>query len=299
MHSHSKLQKTVASSSGLAEFLSLSAGGEELVGFSSVFEFIGYTVDAELLSDSAAARGIALRSGGGGVKHIATRSLWLQDVIKRKIVRLSRCLGTQNPADLGTKPLPRATLVRMREANGIEVDGAADNSNDGEKVRTVSVLNGPLSHGLPSQSRLAAIVMAVSAALGAAAPAGGTEAINEGTADIYFDFVSGAILTVAVAAILALGMHLGSGPAEGTSAGHPSRSVASQTDSSGGTVFVARAVLDRRGESVYHIKADCPGLRRAAVLFQARACRRCGGIERETNDDGPGLGRVAANTSSD
>ena len=45
------------------------------------------------------------RSGRGKTRHIQVRWLWIQDVIRDKVVRLRKVKGTENEADMGTKDL--------------------------------------------------------------------------------------------------------------------------------------------------------------------------------------------------
>ena len=70
----------------------------------------------EMATDSSAAKGIAHRKGVGNVKHLETRTLWVQDQIARGRIKLSKIDGNFNPADLMTKYLsgPRITqLVQL------------------------------------------------------------------------------------------------------------------------------------------------------------------------------------------
>ena len=47
------------------------------------------------------------------MKHIEVRALHLQDLMKRKVLRVTNWPGPDNPADLGTKPLAQARLERL------------------------------------------------------------------------------------------------------------------------------------------------------------------------------------------
>ena len=89
----------------------------------------GDTVQAGLWSDASAAIAISQRSGLGKLRHIQTQYLWLQERVAAKELRLTKVLGTANPADMLTKHLARADLERHLEFSGLILcAGRADGS---------------------------------------------------------------------------------------------------------------------------------------------------------------------------
>ena len=70
-------------------------------------------------ADSSAAIGICQRSGIGKVRHLAVAQLWAQDLVRSKVCRLYKVLGTENPADLMTKPLARTEIDGHLERLGL------------------------------------------------------------------------------------------------------------------------------------------------------------------------------------
>ena len=64
-------------------------------------------------TDSTAAIGMCSRTGVGKTRHIQVRWLWIQDVIRDKVVRLRKVKGTDNEADMGTKDLDGPTHQRL------------------------------------------------------------------------------------------------------------------------------------------------------------------------------------------
>ena len=44
------------------------------------------------------------------MRHLAVAQLWAQDLVRSKACRLYKVLGTENPADLMTKPLLRSEI---------------------------------------------------------------------------------------------------------------------------------------------------------------------------------------------
>ena len=101
----------VTLSSGEAELYGVVKGATEALGLQSLAQDLGIgKVEIHLHADSSAAIGICNRSGIGKVRHLATGLLWIQDKIRSKDIRLYKVLGTENPADLLTKHLPRESV---------------------------------------------------------------------------------------------------------------------------------------------------------------------------------------------
>ena len=63
-----------------------------------------------MFADSSAAIGICKRSGIGKVRHLAVGQLWVQERLKTKDFELYKVLGTENPADILRKHVPREVL---------------------------------------------------------------------------------------------------------------------------------------------------------------------------------------------
>ncbi len=66
-----------------------------------------------LRTDASAARGLALRTGGGQIKHMQARYYWLQECIKAGILTVEKIRGAVSPADLMTKHLDGTTMRAM------------------------------------------------------------------------------------------------------------------------------------------------------------------------------------------
>ena len=117
LKSWSTTQTVVALSSGEAEYYGVAKGACEGIGIAGIIEDLtGIRMKIEMATDSSAAKGIAHRKGVGKVKHLETRTLWVQDQIARGRIKLSKIDGNSNPADLMTKYLsgPRITqLVQL------------------------------------------------------------------------------------------------------------------------------------------------------------------------------------------
>jgi hypothetical protein len=103
-------QKKITLSSGEAELGAVVRGFSEALGLQSVARDLGVELEPEVHADSSAAIGICRRCGIGKVRHLAVAQLWVQDLVRSQACRLYKVLGTENPADLLTKPLPRTEI---------------------------------------------------------------------------------------------------------------------------------------------------------------------------------------------
>ena len=59
------------------------------------------------------------REGLGKVRHVEVDVLWIQEQQARSRLPLVKVLGTLNPADLMTKHLPRAVIVKNLKLVGL------------------------------------------------------------------------------------------------------------------------------------------------------------------------------------
>ena len=122
--SWSKRQATIALSSGEAEYVAIVKAVAEALGLQSLARDLGEDVPVFVLTDSAAARGIANRVGLGKIRHLDTRLLWLQELVRDGRVRVRRVRGDSNPADHLTKGKGWGDAVaQMRIVEVGECDG--------------------------------------------------------------------------------------------------------------------------------------------------------------------------------
>ena len=112
--SWSTTQTAVAMPSGEAEYYGAVKGACEAIGITSLIEDLtGRRITIELETDSSAAKGIGTRRGVGKVRHLETRTLWLQDQVDRKRIRIKKINGEENAADLCTKHLAGDRLRQL------------------------------------------------------------------------------------------------------------------------------------------------------------------------------------------
>ena len=119
VHASVGTQKTVALSSGEAEFIAAVRGGTRAIGVRSLARDMGLIVERIALgSDSAAAKGMLTRRGAGKVRHLHVGLLWIQARIASGEFVARKLAGKDNSADLGTKDLSADALVRHSKAIG-------------------------------------------------------------------------------------------------------------------------------------------------------------------------------------
>ena len=90
------------------------------IGGKSMARDLGWKVSLQIGTDSSAAKGIASRRGAGKVRHIHTPTLWVQRQVYDTVISVKKVPGPENVADLGTKHLGHADMVRMLKKCSIE-----------------------------------------------------------------------------------------------------------------------------------------------------------------------------------
>jgi hypothetical protein len=98
-------QTTIALSSAEAELIAAVRGAAEGLAARSLAEDLGSECKLRVHVDSSAAIGICKRSGIGKIRHLDTRLLWIQDLVRNGTIGIMKVAGIDNPADLMTKYL--------------------------------------------------------------------------------------------------------------------------------------------------------------------------------------------------
>ena len=87
---------------------------------------LGVEKGGVVYADSSAALAVAKRKGAGKLRHINISCLWIQEIQGTKQLELRKVLGTENPADMMTKHLPRQPLDKcMGQLNQTRAQGRA------------------------------------------------------------------------------------------------------------------------------------------------------------------------------
>ena len=106
----SSTQSVIALSSGEAEYYGLVKGASIGIGVQSMLSDFAITASIALHTDSSAAKGIGSRRGLGKLRHIELAQLWVQDLVSRGKISITKIAGTDNIADALTKHSSRERL---------------------------------------------------------------------------------------------------------------------------------------------------------------------------------------------
>lgn len=119
----STTQSTVALSSAEAELTGICKGAAQSLRLQSLAVDLGISLNVTVMTDATAAIGIARRRGLGKVRHMATADLWIQNRLRRKDFALMKIPGSDNPADMLTKHVDRATMLKHIAKLGLRYKG--------------------------------------------------------------------------------------------------------------------------------------------------------------------------------
>ena len=100
-------------SSAEAEWFAMVKTGCLGIGTQSACKDFGVDVGIHLHTDSSAAKGIGSRRGVGKVRHLDVNTLWLQQKVSSRQIKLIKVDTKENPADLGIKHLDNASIVKF------------------------------------------------------------------------------------------------------------------------------------------------------------------------------------------
>ena len=100
-------------------------------------DHVGLNGNIKLFSDSSSARGACTRQGVGKIRHLAVRTLWLQQAIQEGRVAVGAIPGKENTADLGTKVLDRKTMLKYMRMLGMAAGHGSRELEEGQ-VQVVS-----------------------------------------------------------------------------------------------------------------------------------------------------------------
>ena len=103
-------QGTIAMVSAESEFIAVVKASREELGRITLADDLGIKFRVRLHIDAVAALGILEHQGVGRVRHLDIGVLWLQEHQIRRVVELTKVLGTENPADLMTNLLAQGRV---------------------------------------------------------------------------------------------------------------------------------------------------------------------------------------------
>jgi len=154
-------QETIATSSGVAEFLGAGSVVNEGVGLVGIYAEMDIHLALVLRLDSTAAIGMVHRRGTGRVRHLDVRHLKLQEMIREGTLNGLEKLPTEfNRADLGTKVHDAKRMAFLMDLIGM-FDCSAQH-----EVHSVSVkVSQASSSGLQANDGLINVVAALQRAV--------------------------------------------------------------------------------------------------------------------------------------
>ena len=127
----SSTQHAIALSSAEAELYGMVEGVTRSRGLLDlIFELglRGVSQSLRLWTDSAAAKSFVSRHGTGRMRHLQIRDLWIQKEVADGRLEILKIPGTQNPADLMTKPLSLGDISDRLRTLHVELDTMEESS---------------------------------------------------------------------------------------------------------------------------------------------------------------------------
>ena len=117
----SSTQPTQSLSSGEAETKAITKGTVEALYMKHLLEQQGFEVEIVIHSDASAAIGTCNRLGAGKrTKHMEIQELWIQQLVRNKIITIKKISTHENPADIVTKHVGKAWLDKACEMCNIK-----------------------------------------------------------------------------------------------------------------------------------------------------------------------------------
>ena len=101
----SSTQTSITLSSGEAEFAGVIRGAGQGLGYQALLADLGVQLPLRVWADSSAAIGTCSRQGLGKLRHLDTRTLWIQQAVRTGRLDLRKVPGEKDPADLLTENL--------------------------------------------------------------------------------------------------------------------------------------------------------------------------------------------------
>ena len=119
LSSSSTTQTVIATSSWESEFYAAVKTASRVLGGAAMANNLAFFLDPRVMIDASAVKGIALRLGVGKVRHLHVSTLWLQQAVHTRRLRLQKQLGKEKVADLGAKHLAAPVLEHCIQLAGM------------------------------------------------------------------------------------------------------------------------------------------------------------------------------------
>jgi hypothetical protein len=128
-------QATIATSSVDAELLAMYDGAARGLGLSSIMSEMSLKLELLLCpvcTYSSVAKSFVSTRGLGRMRHIEVKLLWLQEIVQKSRIRVSKVSGATNVADVLTKYHSLDTLCRILAQHGV-IQAASTGSRIGPR----------------------------------------------------------------------------------------------------------------------------------------------------------------------
>ena len=119
LDSYSVTQDITALASGESEFYSINSGCARGMEVKHLLEWLEDPNRLTVHSDATAAIGMSSRLGTAKVRHLETRWLWHQELVKKRVVTLKKRPTEKNTSDLGTKYTTETVLKKLIEMSNL------------------------------------------------------------------------------------------------------------------------------------------------------------------------------------
>ena len=128
IRSSSTTQKQQGLSSAESEFLAIVKGSSLILGATNMARDLGRWFEApQVESDSSAGKAVANRKGVGQIRHLHTPLLWVQWRVADGTLRVVWRSSEVQWADLATKHVPEAMMLRCLEELGFRFEEGKSN----------------------------------------------------------------------------------------------------------------------------------------------------------------------------
>ena len=109
----SSTQPNPALSPGEAEYYGVVKAAGIGLGYQALLLDLGIELPLRLWTDSFAAIGVTSRQGVGKIRHLDTRTLWVQQAVRTGRIEVRKVKGTEDFADLFTTHLPSEEKLKQ------------------------------------------------------------------------------------------------------------------------------------------------------------------------------------------
>ena len=121
----SHTQSTISLGSGESKYYGIVKSAAIGLGARSMLADFGMCADVVVRTDSSSGLAVGSRRGLGGIRHVQTRYLWVQQRVQEGDLRLKKEPGDTNVTDALTKPLDEKRMMNLLTMMGYEFRGGA------------------------------------------------------------------------------------------------------------------------------------------------------------------------------